>query len=86
MRMHETHQRDIQEIKNSIESWQNLLNQTEGRLLDLEGIVVASDQERKALLKTERNQKVTIQELQDDAKKNNIRLTGISKRSRNQDK
>ena len=73
-------QRDIQEIKTSIESCQNHLNETEDRISDLEDKIAASEQERKDLLKITRNQEITIQQLQDDAKKNNIRLIGINEK------
>lgn len=40
-------ERDFQEIKNFIEGWQNHLNETEDRLLDLQHKIAASDHERK---------------------------------------
>lgn len=76
MQMH----RDIQEIKNSTESCKNRLNESEDRISDLEDRIAASEQERKDLLKITRNQETTIQQLQDDAKKNNIRMIGINER------
>lgn len=71
-------QRDIQETKNSIQSWQNHLSEAEDRISDLEDRIAISDHERIELLKTTKQYEVKIQELQDDAKSNNTRRTGIS--------
>ena len=73
-------QRDIQEIKNSIESCKNHHNKNEDRISDLEDKIAASEQERKDLLKITRNQEITIQQLQDDAKKNNISLIWMNEK------
>ena len=73
-------QRDTQEIKNLIESCQSCLNKSEDRISDLKDKIAASEQERKDLLKITRNQEIIIQQLQDDAKKNNIRLIGINEK------
>ena len=73
-------QRDIQEIKNSIESCKNHHNKSEDRISDLEDKIAASEHEMKDLLKITRNQEITIQQLQDDAKKNNIRLIWMNEK------
>ena len=49
-------QRNIQENKISITSWQNRMNQSEDRGSDLEDMMVASKKVRKDLLKTTRMQ------------------------------
>ena len=49
-------QRDIQENKISITSWQNCMNESEDRISDLEDTITASEKLEKDLLKTTRMQ------------------------------
>lgn len=73
-------QRDIQENKTSITSWQSRMNENEDRVSNLEDTVAASERVRKDLLKTTRMQEKIIHHLQDDAKMNNVRLMGINEK------
>ena len=77
-------QRDIQENKISITSWQNRMNESEDRVSDLEDTVTAREKVRKEILKTTKMQDEIIQNLQYDAKMNNVRLTGINEKKRSQ--
>ena len=72
-------QRDYQEIKNSIESWQNSLKETKDRLSKLEDKFAMCDHERKDLLKITRKQAVTIQRLEDDKRIYNLRIRNVNK-------
>lgn len=62
---------DIQEVKNSIQDCQNCLNKTEDSVSDLEDRTVHRNPKMEDLLVTWDHDK-TIQQLQDDAKKNNM--------------
>ena len=70
----------IQEIKTSITSWKNHLNESENRLSDLKDTITAREKVRKDLLKATRMQEKIIQHLQDNAKMNNVKLTGINEK------
>lgn len=70
--------RDIQENKAATESYQNRLNEAEDRISDLEDSMAASDRERTDLVKTARIQEKSIQQLQDEAKRNNVRIIGVN--------
>lgn len=67
-------ERDIQEPKYCIKRWQNHLTETEDKLLYLEYGFAASNH------KITRNLEI-IQWLQDDAKKNDLRVIGVSEKA-----
>ena len=71
-------QREYQEIKNSIESWQNLLTETKDKLSKLEDRFATYDHERKDLLKITRNQEAMIQRLEDDKRIYNLRIKYVN--------
>lgn len=78
--MHEADSKDIEEIKISLTSWQNNLNKSEDRILDLEDMVAESGKIRKDLQQTIMMQAKLIQYQKEYTNRNNMRLIGINEK------